>query len=133
MLDFYRGRSDRLDAVPVLPWELQTRGIAIEEAWPRTDGHAQLHFPNNPRIPAKELEIVINSENPRNARITFLINDRVMANDMLQIEQGWRRTIDLREFANAAWLDIGIDSDSFVPKGDTRTRGVRIDRLSLTR
>jgi hypothetical protein len=52
---------------------------------------------------------------------------------MLQIEQHWRRTIDLREFADAAWLDIGIDSDSFAPKGDTGTRGVRINRLSLTR
>jgi hypothetical protein len=133
MLDFYRGLSDRLDAVPVLPWELQTRGIGIEEAWPRTDGHAQLHFPNNPRIPVKELEIVIDPEHPPNARITISVNDRVLVNDALGNEQRWRRTIDLREFADAAWLDIGIDSDTFVPKGDTRTRGVRINRLSLTR
>ena len=56
-----------------------------------------------------------------------------MAKDALGIDQGWRQTIDLREFADAAWLDIGIDSDSFVPNGDTRTRGVRINRLSLTK
>jgi hypothetical protein len=137
MLDFYRGLSDRLDAVPAVPRELQPRGIATEESWPLasawTDGHAHLHIPNNPDMPAKELEIVIDPEHPRNARITVLINDRIMADDALRIERGWRRTIDLREFADAAWLDIGIDSDSFVPKGDARTRGVRINRLSLTR
>jgi hypothetical protein len=137
MLDFYRGVSNRLDAVPLMPWELQVQGIAIEESWhfgsAWTDGHARLHIPNNPGIPAKELEIVIDAEHPPNAQITVLINDRVMAKDTLRMEQRWRQTIDLREFADAAWLDIGIDSDSFVPKGDTRTRGVRINRLSLTK
>ena len=135
-LDFYQGTSGRLDAVPVVPFELQTQGIATEESWKLgsawTDGHARLRIPNNPGIPAKELEIVIDPEHPPNARITVSINDRVMVKDALEIEQ-WRQTIDLREFADAAWLDIGIDSDSFVPKGDTRTRGVRISRLSLTR
>lgn len=136
-LDFYRGISNRLDAVPLVPWELQAQGIATEESWQlgsaSTDGHARLRIPNNPSIPAKELEIVIGPEHPRNARITVSINDRVMAKDALGIDQHWRQTFDLREFADAAWLDIGIDSDSFVPKGDTRTRGVRIDRLSLTK
>jgi hypothetical protein len=136
-LDFYRGISRRLDAVPIVPWELHARGIATEESWDIgsawTDGHARLRIPNNPGIPAKELEIVIDPEHPPNAGITVLINDRVMAKDTLQSAQRWSQTIDLREFADAAWLDVGIDSDSFVPKGDTRTRGVRIDRLSLTR
>jgi hypothetical protein len=136
-LDFYRGVSSRLDVVPLMPWELQVRGIVTEESWQLgsawTDGHARLHIPNNPRIPAKELEIVIDAEHPPNAGITVLINDRVMVKDALGIERPWHQTIDLREFADAAWLVIGIDSDSFVPKGDTRTRGVRITRLSLTR
>jgi hypothetical protein len=136
-LDFYRGISNRLDAVPLMPWELQVQGIAIEESWhfgsAWTDGHARLRIPNNPGIPAKELEIVIDPEHPPNAGITVLINDRVVVKDALGIEQPWHQTIDLREFADAAWLDIGIDSDSFVPKGDTRTRGVRINRLSLTK
>jgi hypothetical protein len=52
--------------------------------------------------------------------------------DVLPLERRRHQTIDLREFADAVWLDIGIDSDSFVAKGDTRTRGVRISRLSLT-
>jgi hypothetical protein len=136
-LEFYRGISGRLDAVPVVPWELQTQGIATAESWDIgsawTDGHARLRIPNNPGIPAKELEIVIDPEHPPNAWITVLINDRVMAKDTLPMAQRWSQTIDLREFADAAWLEIGIDSDSFVPKGDTRTRGVRINRLSLTR
>jgi hypothetical protein len=136
-LDFYRGISRRLDVVPLVPMELQTQGIATEESWDIgsawTDGHARLRIPNNPGIPAKELEIVIDPEHPPNAGITVLINDRVMAKDTLQSAQRWSQTIDLREFADAAWLDVGIDSDSFVPKGDTRTRGVRIDRLLLTR
>jgi hypothetical protein len=136
-LDFYRGTSNRLDAVPVVPWELQAQGIATEESWQFesawTDGHARLRIPNNPSMPAKELEIVIDPEHPPDARITVSINDRVMTKDVLGIDQHWRQTIDLREFADAAWLDIGIDSDSFVPKGDTRTRGVRINRLSLTK
>jgi hypothetical protein len=136
-LDFYRDTSNRLDAVPVVPWELQAQGIATEESWQFesawTDGHARLRIPNNPSMPAKELEIVIDPEHPPDARITVSINDRVMTKDVLGIDQHWRQTIDLREFADAAWLDIGIDSDSFVPKGDTRTRGVRINRLSLTK
>jgi hypothetical protein len=137
MLDFYRGISDRFDPVPLVPWELQVRGIATEESWQSgsawTDGHAHLHIPNNTDFPVKELEIFIDAEHPRNARISVLINDRVMATDVLRVEQRWRRKVDLREFAGATWLDIGIESDSFVPKGDTRTRGVRITRLSLTR
>jgi hypothetical protein len=136
-LDFYRGISGRLDAVPLVPWELQAQGIDTEESWgigsAWTDGHARLRIPNNPGIPAKELEIVIHSEHPPNAGITVLINERVMVKDTLRMAQRWSQTIDLREFADAAWLEIGIDSDSFVPKGDARTRGVRIDRLSLTR
>jgi hypothetical protein len=136
-LDFYRGISGRLDAVPLVPWELQARGIATEESWgigsAWTDGHARLRIPNNPGIPAKGLEIVIHPEHPPNAEITLLINDRVMAKDTLRMAQRWSQTIDLREFSDAAWLEIGVDSDSFVPEGDTRTRGVRIDRLSLTR
>jgi hypothetical protein len=113
------------------------RGIATEESWQFgsawTDGHARLRIPNNPSIPAKELEIVIDLEHPANASITVSVNDRAMTKDVLPLERRWRQTIDLREFADAAWLDISIDSDTFVPKGDTRTRGVRINRLSLTK
>jgi hypothetical protein len=136
-LDFYRGKSGRLDAVPPVPWELQAQGIGTEESWgigsAWTDGHARLRIPNNPGIPAKVLEIVSHAEHPPNAGITVLINDHVMARDTLRMAQRWSQTIDLREFADAAWLEIGIDSESFMPNGDTRTRGVRIDRLSLTR
>ena len=85
------------------------------------------------RRPAKALKIVIDAERLPNAWITVSIDDRVIAKDALPLERRWRQAIDLREFADAAWLDIGIDSESFVPKGDTHTRGVRITRLSFTK
>ena len=137
LLGFYGGASDQFDIVPAVPWELPAVGLSVEESWFTgyvwADGQASLQIPNNPDAPASKLSIVVDPNHVSDAQVVISVNGQTIVADILPSGTAWRKTVDLTNFANSAWLDIRIESDTSPSLGMPRTRLIRINRLTLYR
>jgi hypothetical protein len=140
VLRFYRGETDRLILVPNLPRELESEGFAADEAaivgQVRTNGHAVIRVPNNPKAPVKRLTLAVDPEQPAGIHVTVLINGRPVLDDVASRggdRTDWSRTVELPDFGEEAWLNIAIDSDTPGVSGDARPLRARLRLLSLER
>ena len=141
VLRFYRGETDRLMLIPYFPQGLESEGLVADEtpivgeAW--TNGHAVIRVPNNPNAPVRQLTLAIDPERlPTNIRVAVLINGRPVLDDVVSLgrrRSNWSRTVELPDFGTEGWLDIEINSDTYVLFGDPRTLGARLRLLSLER
>ena len=135
---FYGGASDHLEIVPAVPWELPAVGLSVDESWFTdylwADGQASLQIPNNPDAQASKLSIVVDPDHVPDAQVVISVNGQTIVADILPSGTEWRKTIDVTSFANSAWLDIRIESDTSSPSlGMRRARLIRINRLALFR
>jgi hypothetical protein len=140
VLKFYRGETDRLILVPNLPRELESEGLAADETPivgpARTDGHAVILVPNNPKAPVKRLTLAVDLERPADIHVAVRINGRPVLDEVASRSgdrTDWSRTVELPDFDNEAWLNIEIDSDTSGVPGDAQPLGIRLRLLSLER
>jgi hypothetical protein len=139
VLTFYRGETDRLILLPNLPPELESEGLVADESpigQARTNGHAVIRVPNNPKAPVKRLTLALDPEQAADIHIAARINGRPVLDEVASRgghRSNWSRTLELPDFGNEAWLDIEIDSDTAGAPGAARPLGVRLRFLSLER
>jgi hypothetical protein len=141
LLRFYQGKTDRLDVLPNLPSEVESEGIAVDEArivgsaW--TNGHAVILVPNNPTKPVKRLSLTVSPERLHaDIHVSVVVNGSRVLDDIARRTSDWAewtRTVELPDFGSETSLRIEIESDTFILPGDARILGVRLNRLSLER
>jgi hypothetical protein len=141
IMRFFNGETNRFDAVPNVPYGLETDGLAADEsrivgvAW--TNGHAIVRVPNNPAKPVRRLTVTVSPERlPPEIQLRVLINGRLVLDELVSRSsdwQDWTRTVNLPDFGNETVLNIEVVSDTFVYPGDTRVLGARLRFLSLER
>jgi hypothetical protein len=140
VLKFYRGETDRLILVPNLPPELESEGLAADSSaavgQARTNGHAVIRVPNNPKAPVKRLTLAIDPEHAAHIHVAVRIDGRPVLDEVASRSgdrTDWSRAVELPDFRNEAWLNIEIDSDTSGVPGDAQPRGIRLRLLSLER
>ena len=134
---FYRGETNRLVLIPSLPPGLESEGLTSDgapsgEVW--TKGHVVVRLPNNPSAPVKRLTLALDAEPlPAGTRVAVLINGRQVLNDVVSPGGDWIRNVELPDLGQEASLNIEIDSDAHVARGNAQALGVRLRLLSLER
>ena len=66
-------------------------------------------------------------------RVAVLINGRQVVNDVASPGGDWTRNVELPDLGEEASLNIEIDSDADVARGNAQALGVRLRLLSLER